>query len=260
MYTAAPASKWDRIDRHATSENLTLGAMILVLMMIATVVAWFFSDGDPSLDKTAYKDTVIGQSDLPSPPFIGWERQDLDDPRPPSAFAVTDKWDQEECRSDSPSYKTLDKMVSGGEGWSGAQFYNPAYDNLITVQVASSRQGSTSPLSTLRTDCAAMSAQDGDRQYSGTLSNIDVNVQPFGFNNGMEWVTEHSVYDGDQLAGTQSTAVLLAREKRTTVMATISIPGPMEDNALKSMQLAFRAQAAKIAAMQDDDGDADDGE
>lgn len=253
MYEERPASRWDFVDRHTDNDSLIRASVLILVLVIVGGVVWFFTD-DNELDTHAYQNVVVDHADLPAPPFVGWTREELDSPLPASSFAVTEAWDQEDCRPDASGYKELDSVMTSGKALSGAKFYNAALDNTITVQLTSSHDGSFAGTSSLGAECDAMNGVDGDREYTGSIQVMpDVNFQKLGFSTGTEWITEHSVYNGDDLEESRSTAVVLASYGQTKVQVSISIPGPMENNALRSLGLVLQMQAAKIRAMSDED-------
>lgn len=255
MYEERPASRWDFVDRHTDNDSLIRASVLILVLAVVGGVVWFFT-GDDELDTRAYQNVVVDHADLPAPPFVGWTREELDSPLPASSFAVTDAWDQEDCRSGASGYKELDKVMTSGKALSGAKFYNAALDNTITVQLTSGHEGSFTGTSTLGAACDSMSGAEDDREYTGSIQVMpDVNFKKLGFSAGTEWVTEYSVYNGDDLEENRSTAVVLATYGQTKVQVSISIPGPMENNALRSLGLVLQMQAAKIRAMSGDDAE-----
>lgn len=249
----ASESKWaqfrDRFDEAATGANITIaaGAMIF-LVIIGIAIQFFFGSG--TLNKSAYQDVLVQSPDLPAPPFTEWDRELMDDPAPASRFAGGDVWDDEACRANSSAYKELDDTLVGGTGWSGASFYKAAYDSTMTVQIGNSGGGSTGGLSTLVNKCSSMYGEDdGGRKHYGSIQQMPINLAKYNISQGIEWVEEHTIYDGKEIVSESSTVVVIARRGHTTLQVTLTKPGVMEDNALKHLELMFFAQTTRLDTM-----------
>lgn len=205
------------------------------------------------MNPVAYQDSLISvaNSDLPAPPFIGWDQTTVEEPPVPlQPNEELVNVNNQECAPGAERHRELNWLImANANRWSGTELFNSAYNSHIRIDASNSSVASNGLdygiVDRWIADCGFVSFDHGESTVRITYRPLDVDMSVWDFTDGRAWIQTVATTTPTGFEGSSSTITTLGHAPGVTLQTALTFRGRADDNAIRTMDLLWSAQATK---------------
>lgn len=228
---------------------VALAAVAAVLLIVlALVVALVLRPA--STDTETYRDMLVDPkgSDLPASTFRGWVAEQRTEPPgvPEGDDAIGDA-SPADCVPGGDLHAAMETVWAGdARAWSGETLTLPAYNAVFSIDIANPETETLAPIDDWTKQCALTTYTKDGIEHRQKVQTMPLEKDRWGANESRLYVSTLTRLRDDRNLGTTSTVVVTSRVGERIAHGALTIRGSVTDDALRTVDLLWDKQVAKI--------------